>query len=99
MTPFPRSPRSVAILAGCAVAMTACQEYDFGEQARRFVDNEAYAYSARLVERDLELRWPGILEGAMVQIAVDLAEVAARQPDFTAPINVAETRSPEEAAV
>ncbi|MFL6603178.1 MAG: polymorphic toxin type 44 domain-containing protein [Steroidobacteraceae bacterium] len=61
-----------ALMLTCA----SCDQYEFGQQTKDFVENDAYAYSKRLVESDLKNRWANFFNVALVDIGLTLDNVS-----------------------
>src|SRR6266404_8832347 len=72
-----KEARRVAILV-CIVLLCSiqgCDTYEFGDQAKDFVEKEAYGYSKRLAEADLKSRWPNFFVSALVETGLSLDAV------------------------
>lgn len=67
----------------CCAALAACRDYDFGDQAKTFVDTEAYKASKDTLTADLSNRWPNYFKGALVQLSIELTEIVLMTPDLT----------------
>ena len=82
MMPRQRSVlRIAAVIAGFLI-LDGCDNPNFGDQARAYVDNEAYDFSKRLFTADMTVRWPNSIRVALIENASALEDAVAQLPNI-----------------